>query len=81
MPLHNRWSNVECLLAEGEAEQQEKLCHAWMEGFSVIIRIPQRGSVCIFIYIYISFMFGTGADRSILHHICIVYVLIQYHWS
>lgn len=62
MPLHNWWSNMSVYwLKEG-------LSHAWSEGFSVVIRIPQRGSVCIFIYIYISVLFGTGADFSFLEH-------------
>lgn len=79
MPLHNRWSNVECLLAEGKAEQQEKLCHAWMEGFSVIIRIPQRGSVCIFIYIYFLYVWHRSRQEhfaSYLYRLCPYSILL-----
>lgn len=74
MPLHNRWSNVECLLAEGETEQQEKLCHAWMEGFKCDHQDPSAGK-CVYIYIYIYFLYVWHRSRqerfaSYLYRLC-----------
>lgn len=45
----------QCLLAE---ERGELL--VWLGGFSMVIRIPQFGSVCIYIHIYISFCLAQG---------------------
>lgn len=56
-PLDDR--QLWCLLAEEMGRA------AWLEGFSMVIRTPQFGSVCIYIYFL---LFGTGADVSLLKH-------------
>lgn len=53
MPLHNRWSNVECLLAEGRGWAAGEAVSRMDEGASVWSSGSLSGEVCVYLYIYI----------------------------
>lgn len=62
-PLYSRWASL------GLKSQMQAAEHAlaWLEGFSVVGRIPGWGVVCIFIYIFVHS--GTGADSLLVFSI------------
>lgn len=66
-PLYSRWASL------GLKSQMQAAEHAlaWLEGFSVVGRIPWWGIVCIFIYIC-SFWHRSRQPLSVLHPICVL---------